>query len=272
MTIAIFGAEGQLGCDLQAVFSGHTIESISHDRTDITNADAVSAVLGEIRPAWVINAAAMTNVDLCESEEDTAFAVNADGAGNVAAVCAGLAARLIHISTDYVFDGGQTSPYRESDATHPLSVYGRSKLEGERRVAATTNDYYTVRSSGLYGTHECRGKGGRNFVETMLDLASRKTALTVVDDEVLTPTFTEDLAERIARIVQTSPPPGIYHATNDGQCSWFEFAGEIFRAAGVTIDLQKTTAAKWNAPAKRPAYSVLDNSALRDAGINSMPH
>lgn len=272
MIIAIFGSDGQLGRDLQTALSAHEVEPVPHDAADVTDAAAVSAAIERIAPAWIINAAAMTNVDLCETEAERAFAVNGEGARHVAAGCAAAGARLIHVSTDYVFDGRKRKPYVETDATNPLNVYGRSKLAGERAVTAATPAHFIVRSSGLYGAHPPRGKGGSNFVETILRLAGERRSLRVVEDEVLAPTFTEDLAAVIARLIRKEPPYGVYHATNDGECSWFEFAVEVLRVAGVKAEVARTTAAEWNAPARRPHYSVLANAALHGAGIDTLPN
>jgi dTDP-4-dehydrorhamnose reductase len=174
---------------------------------------------------------------------------------------------LIYVSTDYVFDGTKRTPYLETDAPRPLNVYGTTKLAGEWFTADACPHHYIVRTSGLYGTHECWGKG-TNFVETMLRLCRDRTELQIVRDEVLTPTFTEDLAAHIRRMIEERPEPGIYHGSNEGECSWFDFATEIFRIARVPIALEGITSAQWGAPAKRPAYSVLENAALKAAGFN----
>jgi dTDP-4-dehydrorhamnose reductase len=263
--------EGQLGRDLQTALSDLDIVEMLYADVDITDAGAVRRAVSASRPDWVVNCAALTNVDRCETERDAAFAVNATGAGNVAAAAAEAGAKLVHVSTDYVFDGGKTSPYRESDPTGPLNVYGASKLAGESFVADACAAHYIVRTSGLYGRHECWGKG-TNFVRTMLRLARDHTRLKIVRDEVLTPTFTEDLSAHIRSIVDTRPDSGIYHATNDGACSWFDFATEIFRLTAQPIELEGITSAEWGAPAKRPAYSVLENGALREAGLDRFPH
>lgn len=271
MRVAVFGAEGQLGQDVLPTFGGHKVASVAHGQADVTDAKAVTAAVAAMKPDLVINAAAMTHVDRCETERERAFAINGEGAGNVARACGEAGATLIHISTDYVFDGKKGKPYVESDTPNPLNVYGESKLDGERRVAQSTAAHYIVRSSGLYGVHPCRGKGGANFVETMLRLAGERDTLKVVDDEVLTPTYTVDLARALIGIAESQPPYGIYHATNGGECSWFTFARRIFELAGVEIALERTTAASWGAPAKRPPYSVLANDALARAGVPPMP-
>jgi dTDP-4-dehydrorhamnose reductase len=177
---------------------------------------------------------------------------------------------MIQISTDYVFDGTSNHPYVEDDPTGPVNVYGVTKLAGERFVGRANPENLIVRTSGLYGVHPCWGKG-RNFVDTMLALADKRDVLRVVDDEILTPTFTEDLAALVRWLIEKAPAGGIYHASNSGACSWFDFARAIFDLAGVNIRLEKTTAAEWNANAKRPHYSVLRNARLESAGMDPMP-
>ena len=271
MTIAVIGADGQLGRDLLEVLSHHQLTPLGHADADITDRASVTSALAAAKPDWVINAAAMTHVDRCEDDAEQAFLVNAIGARHVAEASKENNASLIHISTDYVFDGSKRSPYVESDETNPINAYGISKLAGELYVRYLQPEHYVVRTSGLYGAHPCRGKGGRNFVDTMLALADERDEINVVSDEVLTPTYSIDLAHQVAAIIDKAPPPGVYHATNAGECSWYEFAREIFRIAGKEIAVGETTSAAWGAPATRPAYSVLDNAALRDAGIDSMP-
>ena len=268
--IAIIGSEGQLGKDLMGTLASRDVTSLTHGDLEVTDRDSVARALQDAQAQWVINATAMTDVDACESQGERAFQVNALGARHVALACAGIGARLIHISTDYVFDGAHTQPYVENDPTQPVNSYGITKLAGELFVRYSHPLHYIVRSSGLYGAHQCRGKGGMNFVDKMLTLASQGDELTVVDDEVLTPTFTEELSSQIARMIDEPPPPGIYHATNEGQCSWFEFAQKIFELTDTDVRLKKTTAAEWKAPAKRPAYSVLENAALKQHGIHMM--
>jgi dTDP-4-dehydrorhamnose reductase len=196
--------------------------------------------------------------------------VNALGARHIAGACRAIGARLIQISTDYVFDGEKKTPYTEDDPPNPLNVYGKTKLAGERYAAGAASGCIVVRTSGLYGVHQCLGKG-RNFVDTMLSLAADRDVLRIVDDEILTPTFAEDLARQIRVLIDADANDGIYHATNSGECSWFDFARRIFDLSGVEIRTEPTSAAQWNAPAKRPGYSVLDNSRLRAAGLDIMP-
>lgn len=267
MKIAIFGIQGQLGRDLEVALRDWSVIGMRYEDVNIADAKAVNEAVTAAAPEWVINAAAMTHVDNCENEERLAFEVNALGARYVARSAAAVGARLIHISTDYVFDGTKGSPYVESDSPRPLNVYGATKLAGEWFAADACPHHYIVRTSGLYGTHECWGKG-TNFVETMLRLCCDHTHLRIVRDEVLTPTFTEDLAAQVRRMIKANPDPGIYHATNEGQCSWLDFAKEIFRLAGKPITLEGIMSSEWGAPARRPANSVLENAALKAAGIN----
>jgi dTDP-4-dehydrorhamnose reductase len=257
--------------DLQRALSGHRVEPLTYEDVDVLDPVRVCEVLATLKPRWTINAAALTNVDWCESNDVKAFQVNALGAKHVAEACRREDSRIIQLSTDYVFDGTKGAPYAEGDTPRPLNAYGISKLAGEHYVQSVHASHYVVRTSGLYGTHPCWGKK-RSFVDAMLALAREKREVRVVCDETLTPTFTEDLAEQIRRLVESEPPAGIYHATNAGECSWYEFAEAIFELSGSSVRVEKTTAREWNAPARRPRYSVLANEALKEAGIGAMPH
>jgi dTDP-4-dehydrorhamnose reductase len=207
-----------------------------------------------------VNAAAYTDVDGCETNRDLAFAVNGEGVGHLARVSTDIGAKLIQISTDYVFDGGKGSPYREDDPTGPLSVYGQSKLLGEQN-ARLNPDHLIIRTQWLYGLH------GKNFVETMLRLATERTELTVVDDQIGSPTWTVDLAGAIRALI-AGDCRGTYHAANAGFCSWNEFARAIFAEAGVAITVKPMTTTELNRPAPRPLYSTLDCGKLsRDTGF-----
>jgi len=234
---------------------------------DIRDPDSVGRAIGLGRAAAVINAAAYTDVDGCESHEAEALAVNGAGAGHVAAACAAAGIPLLHLSTDYVFDGRIPPPgeYVEEDAVSPLSAYGRTKLAGERAVAAAGGAHWIVRTQWLYGLR------GRNFVDTMLRLASERDSLSVVDDQVGSPTSTHDLAPMLWRILRQRPAAGVYHATNAGSCSWYGFAAEIFRQSGVEIDLSPTDSRSLGRPAPRPARSVLSNARLRAAMGSGLP-
>ncbi|HXV12660.1 MAG TPA: dTDP-4-dehydrorhamnose reductase [Candidatus Krumholzibacteria bacterium] len=271
MKVAIFGVGGQLGRAVAATLATtHDVVSIDHDRADVRHAVAVADVVRAAQPEWVLNCAAMTHVDRCENDPLAAFEVNALGARNVARAAAAAGARLLHVSTDYVFDGEKPSPYGEDDAVRPINAYGVSKLSGEWFVRADCPAHAIVRTSGLYGWYVCRGKGA-NFAETILARARQGQPLRVVSDERLTPTFTEDLAAQLRAIIEGNVPSGVYHATNAGACSWFDFASELVRLAGVPASIQPISAREWKSPTRRPANSVLENRALAKLGLDRMP-
>jgi dTDP-4-dehydrorhamnose reductase len=240
--VLIFGAYGMLGYDLQRVFPGAVLRG--HD-LDITDAKKVSDAIREIKPGLVINAAAYTDVDGCEDHRDVAFAVNGEALLSLAQASRDTGACLIHYSTDYVFDGTQKS-YRETDIPRPISAYGESKLFGEKNIQETMDNYRIIRTSWLFGTH------GKNFVETMIRLSREMPEVRVVNDQFGKPTYTADLAQKTAEITGLSP--GIYHITNDGICSWFEFARAIIP------NVVPCLTAEYPRRAKRPAYSILVNT------------
>lgn len=240
--VLILGAHGMLGYDLQRVFPGAVLRG--HD-LDITDAKKVTDAIREIKPTLVINAAAYTDVDGCEDHHDLAFAVNGEALLALARACRDTGASLVHYSTDYIFDGTQKS-YRETDIPHPINAYGESKLLGERNIRETMDDYRIIRTSWLFGTH------GKNFIETMIRLSREMPEVRVVNDQFGKPTYTADLAQKTAEI--TGLAPGIYHITNDGICSWFEFAQAIIP------NVVPCTTAEYPRKAKRPAYSVLVNT------------
>ena len=260
----ITGASGMLGQDLQHALSGRTVTALSRADLDVTNLDAVrTAVAGH---DVVINASAYTRVDEAESNEADAFAVNATGAQNLAIAASQSGARFVQVSTDYVFDGSATSPYDEATPLNPISAYGRSKAEGERlALAAHPHGTYIVRTAWLYGA------GGPNFVKTMLRLAASHDTVRVVTDQLGQPTWTGDLARQIVELLDADASPGIYHATNSGEASKYDFAREIFQVAGLDPDRVKpTTSAQFVSPAPRPDYSVLGHDAWARAGISPM--
>jgi dTDP-4-dehydrorhamnose reductase len=266
--VVVIGATGQLGSDLVETFGPEQVTAFGHETLEITDDAAMRAALPPLKPAIVVNATAFHNVPRCETEEATAYAVNAIAPRRLARLCTELGARLVHVSTDYVFDGTKRAPYVESDRPNPLNVYAASKLAGEHGVLASGGDHQVVRSSGLYGMRPCRAKGG-NFIDTMFRLVREQDVVRVVQDEVLTPTFTADLAAQIRALAEEGPP-GLYHATAHGSCSWYEFAAVIFAVAGFSTPLEPTTVAAYAAPVRRPFYSVLDNAALRDVGLDRM--
>jgi dTDP-4-dehydrorhamnose reductase len=224
-------------------------------------------LLTGIRPNFVINCAAYNFVDRAETERDAAFAVNAWAVRDLAIICRDLDCCLVQLSSDYVFGLDQTHriPLTESDLPGPVSVYGLSKLAGEYLVRATSPKHFVIRTCGLYGIWGSGGKGG-NFVETMLRLAEQGKPVRVVNDQRCMPSFTADIAAAAASLIETGRY-GLYHLTNEGDCSWFEFANEIFRLAGKYVALTAITSAEFSAPAKRPAYSVLSNEKLRSVGV-----
>ncbi len=270
MKVAIFGISGQLGSDVAATLSSHDVIPVEHARADIRDGTAVMAAVHDARPDWIVNCAAMTHVEGCEKDALAAFAANAGGARNIAMAATAAQVRLLHVSTDYVFDGTRRTPYLEDDLPGPLNVYGASKLAGEWAVRAEGDGHVVLRTSGVYGLNACRGKG-TNFVETMMKRAASGAPTRVVSDEVLTPTFSVDLARQIRVMLEHGIAGGVYHATNAGSCSWFEFAREIFRHAGSAVVPEAITAREWNSPVRRPSYSVLENRALAALGIDRMP-
>jgi dTDP-4-dehydrorhamnose reductase len=261
--VLVVGANGMLGKDLMTTLSDGP-RGVDIEEIDITSYDSVRTVLVTLKPAVVVNAAAYTDVDGCETGRETAFAVNGHGVGHLARVTTDIGAKLVHISTDYVFDGGKGTPYLEDDPTNPLSVYGASKLLGEEN-ARLNPDHLVVRTQWLYGRH------GRNFVETMLKLAAERTELSVVDDQIGSPTLTVDLAEAIRALVKAGCR-GTYHAANAGFCSWNGFARTIFSEAGIAMVVKPMTTTELNRPAPRPLYSTLDcGKLIRDAGYHPRP-
>jgi dTDP-4-dehydrorhamnose reductase len=229
MTIALIGADGQLGTELLRVLPREDVAPLYYPDFDITRPDLVRAALGAVGPRVVINTAAFHRVDECESKPHLAFRVNALAVRDLAALCRETDAVLVHFSTDYVFDGRKTTPYVEEDAPNPLSIYAASKLAGERFVQASGAKFFLVRTCGLFGLAGCREKG-RNFVETMLALADRGGPIRVVNDQTVGPTSAEELAVRVAALIGTVRY-GLYHLTNDGSCTWYEFARQIFRSS-----------------------------------------
>ena len=268
MKTIIFGAKGQLGSDLADVLRGAETIALDYDEVDISNSNSVSRTFEKYKPDAAINVAAMTDVAGCERDDVKAFMVNGLGPKFIAENCLKSNALLLHISTDYVFDGKKNSPYIEDDPPNPLNVYGISKLAVEYYISALMERYFIVRTSGLYGLHKCIGKGG-NFVDSMLRLSKEKKEIKVIDDEILTPTYTLDLAGQIKDLINTNSF-GIYHITNEGFCSWYEFAEEIFRFLDIKVNLMKISQSEFPSIVKRPRYSVIENKRLKSLGINKM--
>lgn len=266
MKVLVTGVKGQLGYDVMAELAKRNIESIGVDidEMDITDKISVEKVIGEAAPDVVVHCAAYTAVDAAEDNEALCRRVNADGTRNIAEVCKKLDCKMVYISTDYVFDGQGTRPWEPDDERHPLNVYGQTKYEGELAVQENLSRYFIVRIAWVFG------KNGKNFVKTMLKLAETHDKLTVVNDQFGSPTYTYDLARLLVDMIQTDKY-GIYHATNEGICTWYEFACEIFRQAGVKIEVTPVPASEYPTKAKRPENSRLDKSKLTENGFERLP-
>jgi dTDP-4-dehydrorhamnose reductase len=272
MRVAIIGANGQLGSDLCAAYTraGHDVVPLNHAELDIRDAAGVQRVLASVTPQVVVNSAAMHNVENCEADPASAFGVNAIAVRTLAHASRELDFALAHVSTDYVFRGDSNVPYVETDVAYPLNVYGNSKLSGEHFLQAIAPRYFVVRTSALFGLAPCRAKPSGNFVQIMLKLARERGEVRVVDDEVVSPTYTADLAEQIVHLT-ASGRPGVYHATSQGAVSWFDYAKAVFEIAGVTVRMDRASTRDFPQKAPRPAYSVLENAALKSQGIDIMP-
>lgn len=264
MRVLITGANGMLGRDLQAALARHEVTALARADLDVTDAAAVAAAVHGHDA--VVNCAAYTKVDDAETHEDLAYAVNATGPSNLAAACAATGARLVTVSTDYVFDGDATEPYAEDLPRDPINAYGRTKAAGEElALAAHPVGTYVVRTAWLYGEH------GPNFARTMLNLAKTKDAWSVVDDQLGQPTWTADLASQIVALLDAGAPAGIYHGTNSGQATWYEFARAVLEESGLDPErITPTDSASFVRPAPRPSYSVLGHDAWAIAGIPEM--
>jgi dTDP-4-dehydrorhamnose reductase len=272
MKVAVLGANGQLGADVVLAFrrAGDEVVPLEHKDVEVSEESSVAAALGRASADLVVNTTAMHDVEKCEADPARAFAVNALGTKFLSHACATLGSALVHVSTDYVFGGDKRTPYVETDMPKPVNAYGVSKLAGENFALCENPRTFVVRASALYGSHPCRTKGGDNFVRLMIRLGRERGKVKVVDDELVSPTYTVDLANQIERLAK-SGAFGVYHATSAGQCSWHEFADAIFAEAGIDAVNEVATAADFPAKVRRPAYSVLDNRALRDRGLDIMP-
>lgn len=267
MVILVTGAGGQLGQALTHI-SGHYPQVsfcfADSNRADITQKQTLTTIFGQVKPDVVINAAAYTAVDKAESEPEKADLINHIGARNLTEVCAEFSAKLIHISTDFVFDGQKKSPYTEQDQPNPQSVYGATKLEGEKAVLSVLPDAVIVRTSWVYSSF------GHNFMKTMLRLAQDRDELSVVNDQMGTPTHAVDLAKALLVIAEAIGQDknidygGVYHFSNKGACSWYDFALKIFELQNISIKVNAIPTSQFPTPAKRPAYSVLDKSKIRE--------
>lgn len=279
MVVLVTGANGQLGQSLQFIAENYPHSSHFGEQAkqidfvfcpsaelDITNLDNCKAIFSKYKPNYCINTAAYTAVDKAESEIEKAFAINVTGAKNLAIVCKEQDAVLLHVSTDFVFDGNKKAPYTEEDVPNPTGVYGQTKLDGEKAIQETFEKHFIIRTSWVYSQF------GNNFMKTMLRLASERDSLSVVNDQVGTPTNAVDLAEVLVTIIKSQIPNskpqinyGIYNFSSEGQCSWYDFAKEIFENNGIKIDVKPIPTTSFPTPAKRPSYSVLDKSKIKSA-------
>jgi dTDP-4-dehydrorhamnose reductase len=269
MRVAVIGANGQLGGDIVCAFAanGDDVCPLTHNEIEVSNIDSVWRALRSARAELLVNTSAMHHVERCEQDPATAFAVNALGTRNLAQATSDLNTRFVHVSTDYVFDGKKEQPYIEADSPLPLNVYGNTKLAGEYFARNLNPRHFVLRTSALYGKNPCRGKGGQNFVELMLKLARERGRVRVVDSEVVSPTATSELARQIVTLSRTDAY-GLYHATAEGCCSWYEFAKEIFEVTSTTVQLEVAAPHEFPAKVPRPAYSVLENRELKAQGLN----
>lgn len=263
MRVLVTGANGQLGYDVVQHLNELGIEHLGVDRNvlDITNQDAVSKILTSYGPDVVIHCAAYTAVDKAENDRENCYAVNVLGTRYIAEVCQNIDAKMVYISTDYVFDGEGNEPFKETDQPNPINYYGQTKYEGELEVQKLLKKYYIVRISWVFGNH------GSNFVKTMLRLGKEKKEVSVVCDQIGSPTYTPDLAKLLVEMIQTDKY-GIYHATNEGYCSWYEFACEIFKQAGMDVKVKPIRTSQYPTLARRPLNSriskqKLDNQRLK---------
>src|SRR5712692_6169846 len=260
MRILLTGAGGQLGRDLQKSLNGHDLRAFDHTGLDVADREAVLRMVQQVRPQWIINAAAFNDVDGAETMTKAAFAINGAGPGHLAEAAAAIGASIVHVSSDYVFDGTKGTAYTEDGPPSPLSVYARSKFEGERRVLESGVSACVLRTAWLYGVH------GKNFVRAILAAAARGGPLKVVADQVGSPTATADLAQAIAQLLQT-PARGLFHVANGGACSRFEFAQAIVHGSVEVLPITTEEAAR---PARRPANSSLTSIRWRQAGLRPL--
>lgn len=267
--ILVIGCNGQLGQDMVLTFQSldHQVLGLDFPEIDITQAAKLEEALNETHPDLVINCAAYTAVDACEENREKAYAANATGAGNLAIATKRIGASIVHISTDYVFDGSKAGAYVETDTPNPQSVYGQSKLEGERLVVSGNPKHFVLRIAWLYGNR------GNNFAKTIRQVATRKaeekSSMKVVDDQIGSPTYTMEVCRQAVTLFEAEKF-GLYHATAEGQCSWYDFAREIIASYGINVELLPCTTDEFPRAAPRPANSVLENQRLKQGGLNVM--
>ena len=266
MKVLVTGVKGQLGYDVvnELVKRGHTAIGTDIEEMDITDKNSVDSVIKENTPDAVIHCAAYTAVDAAEDNAELCRKINAEGTQNIADVCKELDIKMIYISTDYVFDGQGERPWEPEDERTPLNVYGQTKYEGELAVQNTLDKYFIVRIAWVFGVN------GKNFIKTMLNLGKTRDSLTVVNDQFGSPTYTYDLAKLLVDMVETDKY-GIYHATNEGICTWYEFACEIFKQAGINVKVSPVSASEYPAKAKRPSNSRMSKEKLTEQGFEKLP-
>lgn len=267
MKVLIIGANGQLGSDFAKVMDDPDLIALTHKDIEICDFAKTKNILTEKAPDIVINTAAYHKVDECEEKVEKTFEVNTYAVRNLAQVCRDIGSTLVHMSTDYVFGGEKNEPYIEADSPNPINVYGVSKLAGEYFVKNICEKHFIIRTSGLFGVAGSSGKGG-NFLETMIRLAKEGKSIRVVADQVLSPTYTKDLATNMKELIQTDEY-GLYHIASHGECSWYKFAETIFELTGLNPEYSPTTTEEFGAKAKRPGYSVLANQKLKALGIDN---
>ncbi|OGD39344.1 MAG: dTDP-4-dehydrorhamnose reductase [Candidatus Aminicenantes bacterium RBG_19FT_COMBO_58_17] len=265
MRIAVIGADGQLGSDLVRTLARDEVIPLYYPEFDVTRPERVRSILRGLRPDTVINTAAFHRVDECEDDPEMSFRVNSIAVRDLARLAADLGFVLVHFSTDYVFDGRKKAPYTEADPPNPLNVYAVSKLAGEYFLRALTEKHFLIRSCGLFGEASSREKG-YNFVDKMIALAEDGEPLRVVDDQWVSPTSAAELAERTSELLRTDHY-GLYHLTSEGQCTWFQFAQEIFSLLGRRPHLEPVDSKTFGAKARRPLYSVLKNKRAKETGL-----
>ncbi|MBN1271735.1 MAG: dTDP-4-dehydrorhamnose reductase [Candidatus Aminicenantes bacterium] len=265
MKIVVIGADGQLGSDLLPVLGKYSLVPLYYPEFDVTRHKKMGEILKAIRPDVVINTAAFHRVDECEDDPEQSFLVNAVAVRELSFICRDTDAVLVHFSTDYVFDGEKRTPYVEDDVPNPLNVYAASKLAGEYFVKNIMKKYFLIRTCGLYGKAGCKEKG-TNFVDKIYKMASESREIRVVDDQYVTPTSTSELAGVIAELIETNKY-GLYHLTNEGECSWYEFAGSILEIRGLRTSINPVKTKEYPVKARRPFYSVLENKNAKSVGL-----
>ncbi|MGQ9618749.1 MAG: dTDP-4-dehydrorhamnose reductase [Candidatus Aminicenantia bacterium] len=271
MRVLITGASGQLGSEFLEVLKGENVLALSHSELDITDFGKLKKVFVNFRPEILINTAAYHLVDECEDFPEKAFLVNSIAVRNLALLSEKPKTVLINFSTDYVFDGKRKNPYNEDDPPYPLSVYGLSKLCGEIFIKNNCERFYIIRTCGLYGSKGKSSKGG-NFIDRIISRWIEGKEINVVSDQIVTPTYAKELAEKVILLIKKKAPFGIYHMTNEGECSWYEFTKKVFEILGVNAEIKPVLTDELNLKAKRPKYSVLENNKMREVNIPDFRH